>query len=217
MDTLTNARTCRSTTIRLATNRATEFIDLTDQLRPVHCQRRRCTVGLLNIQTRHTTTAIVVNEHEPLLLEDFAVLLLDATAPAIRAGYSHDEMCPEGGGEPDSRRARERSRALSRPVSAPSSSCLNVVDGALQLGRWQRIFLVELDGPREREISVLGVTARRGCESQADPACADRGDRSVLAADKSSLFPPSASRRSPGTCDDEDEVEIQDEHVEALD
>jgi len=32
---------------------------------------------------------------------------------------------------------------------------LNVVDGVLQLGRWQRVFLVELDGPRTRDVSLL--------------------------------------------------------------
>jgi thiamine phosphate synthase YjbQ (UPF0047 family) len=32
---------------------------------------------------------------------------------------------------------------------------VNVVDGRLRLGRWQRVFLVELDGPREREVSIV--------------------------------------------------------------
>jgi secondary thiamine-phosphate synthase enzyme len=36
-----------------------------------------------------------------------------------------------------------------------SSASLNLADGRLQLGCWQRIFLVELDGPRAREVSVL--------------------------------------------------------------
>ena len=35
--------------------------------------------------------------------------------------------------------------------------CLNVLNGRLMLGRWQRVFLVELDGPRSREISVMLV------------------------------------------------------------
>jgi hypothetical protein len=35
------------------------------------------------------------------------------------------------------------------------SACLNVVDGRLLLGRWQRVFLVELDGPRERVLSLM--------------------------------------------------------------
>jgi thiamine phosphate synthase YjbQ (UPF0047 family) len=30
-----------------------------------------------------------------------------------------------------------------------------VADGRLLLGRWQRVFFVELDGPRDREISVV--------------------------------------------------------------
>jgi secondary thiamine-phosphate synthase enzyme len=37
------------------------------------------------------------------------------------------------------------------------SASLNVADGQLQLGRWQRVFFVELDGPRTREISVLAL------------------------------------------------------------
>jgi thiamine phosphate synthase YjbQ (UPF0047 family) len=35
------------------------------------------------------------------------------------------------------------------------SACLNVVEGRVLLGRWQRVFMAELDGPRVREVSVL--------------------------------------------------------------
>jgi thiamine phosphate synthase YjbQ (UPF0047 family) len=35
------------------------------------------------------------------------------------------------------------------------SVCVNVADGRLQLGRWQRIFLIELDESRERSVSVM--------------------------------------------------------------
>ena len=37
----------------------------------------------------------------------------------------------------------------------PTSACVNVVDGRLALGRWHRVFLVELDGPRPRDVSVV--------------------------------------------------------------
>jgi len=37
------------------------------------------------------------------------------------------------------------------------SVCLNVVRGRLHLGVWQRVFLVELDGPRRREVSVMAI------------------------------------------------------------
>jgi thiamine phosphate synthase YjbQ (UPF0047 family) len=37
----------------------------------------------------------------------------------------------------------------------PSSVCLNVASGRLVLGRWQRVFFIELDGARERQLSVF--------------------------------------------------------------
>jgi len=39
---------------------------------------------------------------------------------------------------------------------APSVS-LNIAGGRPQLGIWQRIFLVELDGPRTRNVSVVAT------------------------------------------------------------
>ncbi len=36
-----------------------------------------------------------------------------------------------------------------------SSASLNFAEGHLQLGRSQRVFLAELDGPRVRDVSVL--------------------------------------------------------------
>jgi thiamine phosphate synthase YjbQ (UPF0047 family) len=38
-----------------------------------------------------------------------------------------------------------------------TSACLNVVRGRLHLGVWQRVFLVELDGPRRREVSIMAL------------------------------------------------------------
>jgi len=64
--TLVPAAVCRHARIRVATERAMEFIDLTARLEA------------LAAETLHTTTAIVVNEHEPLLLADFEGLLTRA-------------------------------------------------------------------------------------------------------------------------------------------
>ena len=46
-------------------------------------------------------------------------------------------------------------RIVSRAVLLGASETLAVVDGALHLGRWQRVFLVELDGPRCRTLAVV--------------------------------------------------------------
>ncbi|MGB6552350.1 MAG: YjbQ family protein, partial [Candidatus Binataceae bacterium] len=34
------------------------------------------------------------------------------------------------------------------------SEHIPVMDGRLALGTWQRVFMVELDGPREREVMI---------------------------------------------------------------
>lgn len=144
------AWTCSHARLHVTTNHPTEFIDLTDRLeRLIGAAGLRS--GLLNVQTLHTTLAIVVNEHEPLLLEDFQ-RMLEAAAPDD-GRYRHDDMAVRTVNLMDAERAN--GHAHCRALFLPASVCLNVSHGRLDLGRWQRVFLVELDGPRERNISVL--------------------------------------------------------------
>ena len=88
METLSPLATCSHRTIRCTTNRPTEFVDVTARLAEL-VAASDIRVGFVNVQSLHTTTAIIVNEHEPLLLDDFAALL-DRTAPR-GAGYRHDD------------------------------------------------------------------------------------------------------------------------------
>src|SRR5580765_6755129 len=69
METLAPTSTCRHTRVRIDTESHTEFIDLTDRLEALVAEAG-IRFGLLNLQTLHTTTAIVVNEREPLLLAE---------------------------------------------------------------------------------------------------------------------------------------------------
>jgi secondary thiamine-phosphate synthase enzyme len=150
MEMLTPASTCRHTRIRVTTRHPTEFIDLTDHLEKL-VAGTGVGSGILNVQTLHTTTAIVINEHEPLLLDDFQRLLENA-APA-HDRYRHDDTTVRTvnvtAGE------RPNGHAHCRALLLPSFVSLNVANGQVVLGRWQRVFFVELDGPREREISAL--------------------------------------------------------------
>jgi secondary thiamine-phosphate synthase enzyme len=142
--------TCRHTTIRIETEHATQFIDLTPDLQ-AFVAASGVQSGLLNVQSLHTTAAIIVNEHEPLLLMDIAGLL-ERLAP-LDAVYRHDSItlrtvnCVLG--EPPNGHSHCRALLLG------STAALNVVDGEIRLGRWQRVFLVELDGPRTRDVSLL--------------------------------------------------------------
>jgi secondary thiamine-phosphate synthase enzyme len=150
MHTLATTRNCRHARVSVTTKNPTEFVDLTQQIEAL-VDDTGVFVGLVHVQSLHTTTAIVVNEHEPLLMEDFAALLA-STAPRDRA-YLHDDMSARtvnlAPGE------RPNGHAHCRALLLGSTVSLNIAGGAVQLGRWQRIFLVELDGPRTREVSVL--------------------------------------------------------------
>ena len=150
METLVRPAICQHTTLRVPTVCPTEFYDLTTHLEAFVADAGIRT-GLINVQSLHTTTAIVVNENEPLLHADFKSLL-DRAAPADTA-YRHDD--PTVRTVNLTADERINGHAHCRALVLPSSACLNIVDGRLRLGRWQRVFLVELDGPREREISIL--------------------------------------------------------------
>jgi thiamine phosphate synthase YjbQ (UPF0047 family) len=50
---------------------------------------------------------------------------------------------------------RSNGHAHCQALFLGATACFNVDDGRLVLGRWQRVFLAELDGPRRREVSVL--------------------------------------------------------------
>lgn len=138
--------------VRITTERHTEFVDLTDGLEQL-VSESRLGMGFLNVQSLHTTAGVVVNEGEPLLLADFE-RLLQKTAPA-NVQYAHDNeeirtvnLSP---GE------RPNGASHCKALFLPTSVSLNIADGRLQLGRWQRVFLAELDGPRCRDLSVLLV------------------------------------------------------------
>ena len=157
MHTLAAAPACRHSRIHVETCRSTEFIDVTDLIEAT-VSGTGIRDGLVNVQSLHTTTAILVNEHEPLLLADVAALL-ERLAPQ-HAPYRHDDMTARTVNVAPDERANGHSHC--RAMLLGSSALLNLAGGSLQLGRWQRVFLVELDGPRPREVSVqvLGGVAR---------------------------------------------------------
>jgi secondary thiamine-phosphate synthase enzyme len=138
-----------SDVVELQTEERLQFIDLTD-LVAERVRRSGIGHGLVCVQSRHTTTAVVVNEDEPLLIED-AKHMLERVAPRD-ALYGHNELHRRRDVAPDERRNGD---AHCRALLLGSSETLAVADGALQLGRWQRVFLVELDGPRRRTVSVV--------------------------------------------------------------
>lgn len=146
---------CRHT-LKLQTRECLQFIDVTAKIKEL-VHRSNLGHGLVNVQTKHTTTAIIINENEPLLLDDLR-RTLEALAPRA-ALYSHDNfeirtenMTPE---------ERPNGHAHCKALFLRTSETLNVINGKLDLGRWQSIFLLELDTARARTISITMVGTQR--------------------------------------------------------
>jgi secondary thiamine-phosphate synthase enzyme len=141
-------------TISVVTREATEFVDLTPTLVAL-VQTLGVREGLLTVQTLHTTTGVMINEHEPLLLGDLKAMF-ERLVPA--GHYDHDDFERRTVNlTPDE---RVNGHAHCRAALLRTSESLPIVNGALTLGRWQRVFLVEFDGPRRRAVSVAVVATR---------------------------------------------------------
>src|SRR5213082_1327946 len=150
--------------LHFESTQATEFIDLSERIRD---EIRKCglSTGRIHLQSLHTTLGLAINENEPLLLEDFHALL-ERLAPGD-AGYQHDDF------------TRRIDIALNEPVNGHAHcrqllltgfATLLVEKGELVLGRWQSVFAVELDGPRERQVAMQlhGDFARKAASFRED-------------------------------------------------
>jgi secondary thiamine-phosphate synthase enzyme len=141
--------------LRVRTAEAVDVVDLTARV-DAFLRAVRLETGWVNVQTQHTTTGICVNEDEPLLRADL-LALLERAAPRA-AGYAHDALHRRPHAPPDE---RPNGHAHAKALLLRTAETLNVASGRLQLGRWQHVLLVELDGPREREVSLLAMGERR--------------------------------------------------------
>jgi secondary thiamine-phosphate synthase enzyme len=122
--------------IKINTNKNFEIIDITSKINDLIDVER----GIISIFSKHSTSAIVVNENESGLLNDLEFTLGNLITDEFT--YQHDRI-------DDNAKSHLKSFLLS------SSECLPIRDGRLDLGTWQSVFFIELDGPRHgRTISL---------------------------------------------------------------
>jgi secondary thiamine-phosphate synthase enzyme len=141
--------------LAIRTRGAAEVVDLTGRIE-AFVEAAALEAGWVNVQSRHTTVGIVVNENEAGLVRD-VLALLERLAPR-GADYAHDQLHLRPGVPPDE---RPNGHAHAKALLLRTAETVNVASGRLQLGTWQRVLLVELDGPREREVSLLALGERR--------------------------------------------------------
>lgn len=136
--------------LEMQTSGRFDAIDLTEHLETL-VAASAIERGLLFVQSLHTTAAVVVNEDEPLLWEDIRAML-ERLAPR-RERYRHDDFAVRTVNmTPDE---LPNGHAHCKALFLPTSVALTISGGRLVLGRWQRVFLLELDRARPRSVMVI--------------------------------------------------------------
>ena len=123
--------------IPIATRVHEELVDITDAVSDA-IVALGVEVGVVAVLSPHTTAGIIVNEgHDPDVARDL-LYALDRIVPTD--GYHH---------------AEGNSAAHVKVALVGSAQLVPVQDGNLTIGRWQRIFFAEFDGPRpQRTVEV---------------------------------------------------------------
>ena len=136
-----------SSFIELSTGKGIALHDLMPEIRNV-IENSEIKNGFVTVTSQHTTTAIAINENEDRLVEDVKTFL--ARLIPSKDKYLHNDIalrdCPPD--EPENAHSHLAAMLLG------SSEAIALADGELLLGQYQAVMLYELDGPRQRKVSV---------------------------------------------------------------
>lgn len=125
--------------ITVSTQRRRQILDVTSFVEEA-VRESGVADGLCHVWVPPTTAGVIVNENADPDVGDDILAALEAMVPRIP--WRHAE------GNSDA-------HALAALLGA--SATVPIQPGEIALGRWQGVFLVELDGPRSREVWVTCV------------------------------------------------------------
>ena len=123
--------------LMIKTMKARQVIDLTDQINR-QIARVNIQEGLCLLFIQHTTAALTVGEMGEGTDEDLLDVLKEMI-PKIRFRHAHD---------PSHAPAHMIASILGPSLTLP------IAHGRLDLGTWQSVLLIELDGPRDRTVRL---------------------------------------------------------------
>ena len=124
-------------TVKIKSDHLKQVVDLTDRVNAL-ITKRKVTEGLCCLFLTHTTACLTTGEVGEGTEHD----LLDVVQEMIpNIGFRH-------GHDPSHAWSHMASSILGPSLTVPVSG------GKLVLGTWQSVLLVELDGPRERDLHV---------------------------------------------------------------
>lgn len=126
----------------LSTSKNQEIIDITGKIISI-IKKSKINNGLCNVFAAHATAAIIINEnYDPNICLD----LLDALNKLVPSGiWRHDKI------------DNNANSHIKSAILGPSET-IPIKDGELQLGKWQSVMFVELDGPRQNRKIIITIT-----------------------------------------------------------
>jgi secondary thiamine-phosphate synthase enzyme len=126
-----------TTTLNISTRRRRQALDITGNVQDF-LEKTAVSDGICNVFVAHTTAGLTTGEAIEGTDEDL-METLERIIPEIDFRHAHDPSHA-----PDH---------MISSIVGPSVT-LPVVGGRLVLGTWQRVLLVECNGPRKREVVV---------------------------------------------------------------
>ncbi|MBI2040125.1 YjbQ family protein [Candidatus Microgenomates bacterium] len=127
----------------IKTNKAKQALDITDIINQ-EIKKLEIKDGVCNLFVTHTTASITTADLDPGTDQDY-LGAFEKLIPKLDFHHPHDPQHT-----PD--------HILSSLIG--TSITLPVENGKLVLGIWQRVVLMEFNGPRERNIVVSMVSSR---------------------------------------------------------
>lgn len=124
-------------TISFETQDRYQLLDITGEVEKIF-SKSKIKSGLCLVFVAHSTAAIILTENESGLRNDWLKMLRKLVAGE---SFEHDQI-------DDNADSHLLSGFLGQGKVLPIENC------RLVRGTWQQIFLVELDGPRTRKVSV---------------------------------------------------------------
>ena len=128
--------------LQVNTTELKQIVDVTDQVQGV-IRQAKLKEGLCMVFVTHTTAAITTGEIGEGTEQDF-LQIVEQMIPRIQFRHAH---------HPSHAWSHMASSILGPSLTIPVSG------GKLVLGTWQSVMLVELDGPRERNVYITLVSS----------------------------------------------------------
>jgi secondary thiamine-phosphate synthase enzyme len=129
-----------------------QFLDITDDVRNVVAESA-VERGMALVYSPHTTCAVVINERESGFIKDFNALM-ESLVP-LSSSYLHDDMEARTENLEDDDHEFPNGHAHCRTALVGSASeTVPIEGGDIVLGKWQRIFFLELDRARDRKVLI---------------------------------------------------------------